>query len=143
MRKQFNNEFFDAAFAIHPARGMKNLNIVIADAATGQTMVSSDGGETYERAHALVESTVVGRPYFDPGKVDPRDADAQLTTCVCKYLVGYYRPDLLRSELLAPTMSGILASARADREGGMARQADHYGRWDVVLESLFGWLDGD
>lgn len=141
MYENYNKEAFDAAFAAHPARGMKNVNIAITDEDTGQTMVSFDGGETYERAHALIESMITGKPYIDPGKVDPRNADAELTTHVCKYLVEHYRRDLLEHELLDEAVSGILASARADRRGGMAHQSDNYRRWDVVLESLFEWLD--
>ncbi|MFE1597454.1 hypothetical protein [Methylobacterium sp. ID0610] len=38
-------------------------------------------------------------------------------------------------------MAGLLDSARAERNGGMARQADNYGRWDLLLESLFEWID--
>jgi hypothetical protein len=141
MYEHYNKEAFDAAFAAHPARGMKNVNIAITDEDTGQTMVSFDGGETYERAHALIESMITGKPYIDLGKVDPRDADAELTTRVCKYLVEHYRRDLLEHELLDEAAAGFLASARADRNGGMARQADNYGRWDIVVESLIEWLD--
>ncbi|KMO40644.1 hypothetical protein VQ02_07330 [Methylobacterium variabile] len=141
MHEYYNKQAFDAMFAAHPARGMKDVNIAITDADTGQTMVSYDGGETYERAHALIESMVTGKPYIDPGKVDPRDADAELTIHVCKYLVEHYRRDLLEHKLLEEAVSGILASARNDRRGWMARQSDNYGRWDLLLESLFEWLD--
>lgn len=141
MYEHYNKRFFDAAFAAHPARGMKNVNIAITDEDTGQTMVSFDGGETYERAHALIESMIKGKPYIDPGKVDPRNADAELTTRVCQHLVERYRPDLLEHEWLDEAAAGFLASARADRRGGMARQADNYRRWDLVLESLFEALD--
>lgn len=141
MYKHYNEEAFDPAFAAHTARGMDNVNIAITDEDTGQTMVSFDGGETCERAHALIESMITGKPYIDPGKVDPRDADAELTIRVCQQLVERYRPKLLEHELLDEAAAGFLASARADRNGGMVQQADNYGRWDIVVESLIEWLD--
>jgi len=131
----------------------KPVNHVVADADTGESYTSHDGGP-FERSHAWVEAMVNGTEYRDPGKLNPlikwtaarsptakRQHDERVLSML-EYLITYYRRDLTNHLNFNRTCGRLVAHLTDAHIRQKLKACDtNYDRWDLLIEHVVGSLD--
>ncbi|GJD94791.1 hypothetical protein [Methylobacterium iners] len=114
---------------------------VVQDMETGLVYASDHGGP-YERAHAFITQMVTGKPYRDPGPLNPLTADPSEVASMLEYLVIEFRPDLEDHPRLGracEALAGNMGSSNNQKVLGDCET--NYDRWDIMLETAIGGLD--
>jgi hypothetical protein len=115
--------------------------VIMHDINTGKVTSSEDGGP-FQPAHAAIRSMVTGAPYRDPGLVDPATADDDGLRTMLRYLIDYYRDDLLEDPNFDEAIEATIRAIHSpSSQATLARIPDNYQRWDRIVEAFLDSFD--